>query len=145
MNLFEPHSVAVDTKDLDLAFECPLLEPLDAPIVRKRIRETLAGGWLEPRVDAVALASTELIANALRHGAQPARYRLLLGPDRAFAAVFDASNRAPTFDPTIPLPTTSSSGRGLFLVQAESDNCGAYAIGTRGKWVFAEWMRTQAG
>ncbi len=141
MNVFEPDSLAVDTQDLDLVLECPLTEPLDAPVVRRRIRQILAGGWLEPRTHEVTLASTELIANALRHGAPPARFRLLLGAERAFAAAFDAGEGAPCFDPTVPLPTMSANGRGLFLVQAESDNCGAYTIGSRGKWVYAEWLR----
>lgn len=141
MNLFEPDSVAVDTEDLDLLFEHPLTEAVDAPVVRRRLRKLLTGGWLEPRFDAVALAGTELIANAIRHGEPPARFRLLLGTDRAFVAVFDTSDRAPRFDPSQPLPTTSSSGRGLFLVRAGSDRCGAYAVGAHGKWVYAEWER----
>ncbi|MCU1456473.1 MAG: sensor protein [Actinomycetia bacterium] len=145
VNLFEPDPVAVDTEDLDLVFEHPLTEALDAPLVRHRIREILAGCWLEPRLDAIALASTELIANALRHGSQPARFRLLTGADRAVVAVYDASDRQPRFDPSLPLTTTRSSGRGLFLVRAESDHCGAYASDGLGKWVYAEWLRDPTG
>ncbi|MFF5370588.1 SpoIIE family protein phosphatase [Streptomyces sp. NPDC013187] len=94
--------------------------------------------WLSDRgLDETAFAAelilSELITNAIRHGAEPIRVRLLYG-QTLICEVSDASNTAPHLRRAA---STDEGGRGLFLVAQLSQSWGTRYL-PEGKVIWAE-------
>jgi hypothetical protein len=125
---------------------------------RKFTRSTLCQWDLESRFDDVALVVSELVTNALRHASPgpppcpagtdpaadvprrsdaPVRLHLMHWSSRLVCAVRDPSHDGPSVRESDDL--SAESGRGLFLVEAFSDNWGWHPLaGTlHGKVVWA--------
>ncbi|MEU3890431.1 SpoIIE family protein phosphatase [Streptomyces sp. NPDC029041] len=93
----------------------------------------LSGRGLEETGFAAELILSELITNAVRHGAEPIRVRLL--HDRSLICeVSDASNTAPHLRRAA---STDEGGRGLFLVAQLSQSWGTRYL-PEGKVIWAE-------
>ncbi|MFJ7207167.1 SpoIIE family protein phosphatase [Streptomyces sp. NPDC098789] len=89
--------------------------------MRARAVAKLADWGLSELSFATELVLSELITNAIRHGAEPVRVRLLF--DRVLTCeVFDASSSSPRLHYAT---TTDEGGRGLFLVAQLSRRWGA--------------------
>ncbi len=67
-------------------------------------------------IDDLALAVSEVVANAQLHGQSPVRFRLWADPDRVIATITDAGE-GPTdpFIGLVPVPAGSPDGRGLWI------------------------------
>lgn len=74
-------------------------------------------------MDDLALAVSEVVANAYRHGRSPVSLRLWAGPDRILASVRDSGPG--TRDATVGLaqvPADDAGGRGLWIVNQLCDH-----------------------
>ncbi|MFB6847289.1 SpoIIE family protein phosphatase [Streptomyces sp. NPDC056373] len=101
--------------------------------VRAAAVRWLSDRGLEETAFAAELILSELITNAVRHGAAPIRVRLLYG--RALICeVSDASNTAPHLRRAA---STDEGGRGLFLVAQLSQSWGTRYL-PEGKVIWAE-------
>ncbi|MEU5595104.1 SpoIIE family protein phosphatase [Streptomyces sp. NPDC020298] len=101
--------------------------------VRASANRQLADWGVEEAAFAAELILSELITNAIRHGAGPIRVRLLY--DRALICeVSDASNTAPHLRRAA---STDEGGRGLFLVAQLSRSWGTRYL-PQGKVIWAE-------
>lgn len=101
--------------------------------VRASANRQLADWGVDEAAFAAELILSELITNAIRHGAGPIRVRLLY--DRALICeVSDASNTAPHLRRAA---TTDEGGRGLFLVAQLSRSWGTRYL-PQGKVIWAE-------
>ncbi|MFJ4671962.1 ATP-binding protein [Kitasatospora purpeofusca] len=129
----------------------PLLRPLDADphrefrvdlfppaslqvvgVVRRLLRDMLVTAGADP--DGPCLILSELLANALLHGAGAPTVSLELRCGRLWIAVADGSTAAPVG----PEPDVARTcGRGLDLVAALADDWGVELIGVCGKAVWA--------
>ena len=76
-------------------------------------------------VDVGMLAVSELVTNALLHGAPPIEVRVAVTPDLVRVEVLDASGQPPRMQPAAG--TTSEGGRGLAIVDALTDDWGYVA------------------
>jgi anti-sigma regulatory factor (Ser/Thr protein kinase) len=108
-------------------------DPAAVRRVRAAVTEHLAEWGLEDLVDTTELILSELITNAMRHGAGPINVRLL--HDRTlFCEVFDHSSTSPHLRYAA---TMDEGGRGLFLVAQLAERWGTrYTEG--GKVIWAE-------
>ncbi|MFF4401086.1 SpoIIE family protein phosphatase [Streptomyces sp. NPDC001480] len=101
--------------------------------VRAAANRQLADWGVDEAAFAAELILSELITNAIRHGAGPIRVRLLY--DRALICeVSDASNTAPHLRRAA---STDEGGRGLFLVAQLSQSWGTRYL-PQGKVIWAE-------
>ncbi|MER7480716.1 SpoIIE family protein phosphatase [Streptomyces sp. NPDC126510] len=101
--------------------------------VRASAVRWLSDRGLEETAFAAELILSELITNAVRHGAEPIRVRLLY--DRTLICeVSDASNTAPRLRRAA---STDEGGRGLFLVAQLSQSWGTRYL-PEGKVIWAE-------
>lgn len=79
---------------------------------------------LDPDIVANAeLLVSEIVTNAVRHGAGEITLRLRLDPPGIGVAVSDTSDRLPVVSPAPP-PADQGSGRGLLIVDAVSSDWG---------------------
>jgi serine phosphatase RsbU (regulator of sigma subunit)/anti-sigma regulatory factor (Ser/Thr protein kinase) len=101
--------------------------------VRASAMRWLADRGLEEAAFAAELILSELITNAIRHGAEPIRVRLLYGRT-LICEVSDASNTAPHLRRAA---STDEGGRGLFLVAQLSQSWGTRYL-PEGKVIWAE-------
>ncbi|MFD8231497.1 SpoIIE family protein phosphatase [Streptomyces sp. NPDC059696] len=101
--------------------------------VRASAVRRLSGWGLEETAFAAELILSELITNAVRHGAEPIRVRLLYGRT-LICEVSDASNTAPHLRRAA---STDEGGRGLFLVAQLSQSWGTRYL-PEGKVIWAE-------
>jgi anti-sigma regulatory factor (Ser/Thr protein kinase) len=86
-------------------------------------------------VDLVLLLASELVTNAVLHGAAPRRMRFLSDGTAAFRLeVYDGGTGLPVLRPP---PTGSQNGRGLQIVQGLTDRWGISPDGD-GKTVWVE-------
>ncbi|MEU3601745.1 ATP-binding protein [Streptomyces sp. NPDC006798] len=103
--------------------------------VRRIISAQLRHWHLDPLIDQAALGVTELLTNVLQHAEPDKRctvdVELLL--DRLTVSVRDRDPRLPTLRAADPLAT---SGRGLELIAAVSENWGARPRDEGGKEVW---------
>jgi anti-sigma regulatory factor (Ser/Thr protein kinase) len=98
-------------------------DPREVSRVRHAVTTAL-GSWGVPvdDRDVVALLTSELVTNALRHGEPPVRLRAALFGSAVTVSVHDGSTLAP-----VPFEDTAwdaSGGRGLHLVESLSDRWG---------------------
>ncbi|MFF5982615.1 SpoIIE family protein phosphatase [Streptomyces olindensis] len=101
--------------------------------VRASAMRRLADWGLDETAFAAELILSELITNAMRHGAGPIRVRLLYGRT-LICEVSDASNTAPHLRRAA---STDEGGRGLFLVAQLSQSWGTRYL-PEGKVIWAE-------
>ncbi|MCX3288279.1 SpoIIE family protein phosphatase [Streptomyces sp. NEAU-H22] len=101
--------------------------------VRASALRWLSGWGLDETAFAAELILSELITNAMRHGADPIRVRLLYGRT-LICEVSDASNTAPHLRRAA---STDEGGRGLFLVAQLSQSWGTRYL-PEGKVIWAE-------
>ncbi|MFH9991045.1 SpoIIE family protein phosphatase [Streptomyces luteogriseus] len=101
--------------------------------VRAAALRWLSGWGLDETAFAAELILSELITNAIRHGADPIRVRLLYGRT-LICEVSDASNTAPHLRRAA---STDEGGRGLFLVAQLSQSWGTRYL-PEGKVIWAE-------
>ena len=105
--------------------------PRSVPAVRHLLRDLLAALGLDH--DTACLLLSELLANAIRHGGAPT-VTLELRSDVVYIAVADHVPGAVA----VQRPgSDSTSGRGLFLVEALAADWGVEDIGSYGKAVWA--------
>jgi hypothetical protein len=108
------------------ARECALeleAHPYRIQQIRRIVSAQLRYWRLDPLIDAASTGISELLANVHRH-AKPDKLcavKLSLAADRLTVAVADHDTRLPHMQPVEPTATT---GRGLAMVEAMSDNWG---------------------
>ncbi|KOV24955.1 hypothetical protein ADK60_23455 [Streptomyces sp. XY431] len=121
--------------DPDREFRVDLFPPASLQTVgavRRLLRDLLVTAGADP--DAACLILSELLANALLHGAGAPTVSLELRCGRLYIAVADGSTAAPVR----PEPDVARTcGRGLDLVAALADDWGVELIGVCGKAVWA--------
>jgi anti-sigma regulatory factor (Ser/Thr protein kinase) len=102
--------------------------PQAARQARELTRQVLAGWGLAALADDVTLMISELVANAVTHGAPPVTLRLALERGSLTCEVTDSGRRMPT--PCVP-GLDSQGGRGLAIVAALASESGvrSYATG----------------
>jgi len=109
-------------------------DPREVSRVRHAVTTAL-GSWgvaVDDR-DVVALLTSELVTNAIRHGRPPVSLRAALRGDAVRVSVDDGSRHEP-----VPVEDTAwdaSGGRGLHLVESLSDRWGVSVNGV-GKQVW---------
>lgn len=102
---------------------------------RTRVRATAREQRLPAEcVRAAALLASELVSNALEHGAPPLRLQLLATGTGVRLEVEDASPRSPV---VLAVPATAATGRGLTIVAAVSSAWGHYSTDS-GKCVWCD-------
>jgi anti-sigma regulatory factor (Ser/Thr protein kinase) len=120
----DPHRVA----NWDLPADPALVSE-----VRAGANRQLAAWGLDDAAFAAELMLSELVTNAIRHGAGPIRVRLLHGRT-LICEVSDTSNTAPHLRRAA---TTDEGGRGLFLVAQLAESWGTRYT-SEGKVIWAE-------
>jgi anti-sigma regulatory factor (Ser/Thr protein kinase) len=110
---------------------------------RHDVRKTLAGWGLAEAIDDTELIVSELLTNALRHGAPAITLSLTVDDaGRLAGAVTDQGARRPYLRPT---GEVEESGRGLSLVDAIARAWGVepHPGGGQGKSVWWSWQRSR--
>lgn len=109
-----------------------------ARTARRLLRDALAAAGVEGDAawtDSAELAVHELVANAVLHANTPIEITVEPQRDRVRVEVRD-------FEPGLPSPrhydTQATTGRGMGLVAALTDECGAQSLGAGGKVVWFE-------
>jgi serine phosphatase RsbU (regulator of sigma subunit)/anti-sigma regulatory factor (Ser/Thr protein kinase) len=121
-------------RDDDVATWEVSADPAEVASVRKRACEQLDAWCLDDAVFTMELVISELVTNAVRHGREPIRLRLIKDTASLFCEVSDASSAAPhlrrarIFD---------EGGRGLLLVAQLTDRWGTRQT-PAGKIIWAE-------
>src|SRR5690606_27958196 len=103
---------------------------------RRFTRRTVRSWGVTAALDAVLLAVSELVTNALVHTEGQVRLDLTLVHNRLRLAVADSSPRSPVKPTSIGWEATG--GRGILLVEAVSDSWGTLPV-SGGKQVWAEF------
>ncbi|MEU0603442.1 ATP-binding protein [Streptomyces sp. NPDC006393] len=105
--------------------------------IRRLVRSHLTAWDLAELADAVELATTELVANVVRH--VPDRRCTLLVLRQTAGVRVEVSDGSPQ-QPVTPadLPPDAEGGRGLLLLDAVVDKWGVAPHGTGGKTVWFE-------
>lgn len=111
-------------------------EPVAAFAGRRAMARTLrALRMSEDLVEDVLLVTSELITNAVEHGAGPTRLELDQGGDRLVVRVQDGGGGVPVLRAPVP---KEAHGRGLLLVNALASDWGCVEQ-DQGKYVWAEF------
>jgi anti-sigma regulatory factor (Ser/Thr protein kinase) len=98
----------------------------------------LAWGAARPRVDEVVLCLSELVTNALRHTAGPARMRLGVRSGFVHLEVADLGGPDPTRPGDVPAGL-GEHGRGLHIVRALGLSVEVRCVDRRSKSVIARF------
>lgn len=109
-------------------------EPLAARAARRAVAE-LVGDLLHPdELDGLLLATSELVTNAVEHGAPPIELVVERGPDRVRVVVKDGSPLRPRHgSPAV----TDVRGRGMMIVDRLANRWGVEELAA-GKAVWVE-------
>jgi anti-sigma regulatory factor (Ser/Thr protein kinase) len=124
----------LDDQPSRLLLEAALPETVpDISPVRVRAREAMSE---HNAADGAELVVSELTANAVLHGECPSVLRIYALGDCLLIEVEDNSAEQPVMGPPLK-DNVETSGRGLRLVEALSDNFGFTPLPARGKVVWA--------
>jgi serine phosphatase RsbU (regulator of sigma subunit)/PAS domain-containing protein len=107
-------------------------EPRSASRARQFARQAVVEGGRPEHADAVALACTELVANAVLHAHTPVELTIVVG-DEVRVEVRDSSVALPS---DRGYGREATTGRGLALVAAVADRHGVTDVGPDGKTVW---------
>jgi anti-sigma regulatory factor (Ser/Thr protein kinase) len=120
--------------DHDVASWELAVEPRSVPWARAQIRERLGGWGLAELVETMELLVSELVTNALVHGAGTIWLRLIRGP----MLLCEVGDDGPELPYVCDAADTDESGRGLQLVSCLATAWGSYRTAT-GKVVWFEY------
>lgn len=116
-------------------------DPSSAALARRLVTQALSAPpdpATEPLQRRAVLATSELVANAIRHAGTPLDLEVRRTPDGWLVAVTDGEHSAPRFR---RVDQMAESGRGLLIVHRTSDRSG-WVPTSAGKVVWAElWDR----
>jgi anti-sigma regulatory factor (Ser/Thr protein kinase) len=117
--------------------------PGDASAVRAT-RQHVASMFKESsRLDDILLAASELAANAVQHGGGPTTLVITTGPGGAGGVVIEVGDRSVAAAPVVlPLRATTSTGRGMAIVDVVSDCWGVLGLGAEEKVVWCEFFHS---
>jgi anti-sigma regulatory factor (Ser/Thr protein kinase) len=100
-------------------------EPVSASVLRRELKAFL--GFLPPvRIDDVVLQASELVANAVLHGAGPITVSVWPGGHALRVEVTDTGGGAPRLVPATD--GQDETGRGLLIVDALADSWGVLPL-----------------
>lgn len=106
------------------------------PVARDVVGRAAAAAGLDAEaVELARLAASEVVTNALVHGAPPFRLRVEIGPRRMRTAVADGSDREPV---ETEADDAATRGRGLAIVAQIADRWGWDRRPEGGKFVWFE-------
>jgi serine phosphatase RsbU (regulator of sigma subunit)/anti-sigma regulatory factor (Ser/Thr protein kinase) len=111
-------------------------EPGNVALVRQQVSARLAELTGRIDIDAVLLATSELVTNGIRHGQGEVDVRLTYSPGYLRLAVTDAGGGVPHREPGTD---DGLGGRGLLLVDAVAGSWGVERHPTGGKTVWADF------
>jgi anti-sigma regulatory factor (Ser/Thr protein kinase) len=104
---------------------------------RREVRLTFTRWRLVAMIEDAALAVSELVTNAVRHGLPPIGMRLRR---RAGQVRIDVNDARPEAVVVGERPSDlDESGRGLQIIKAVSDEIGSEHIPGDGKYIYAAW------
>ncbi len=122
----------------ELVVRIPLAQDRHAPAqARAAIRETLDRWRVGALIDAVVLAASELVTNALRYGRPPVELTLRRRERSVRLDVHDDEPVEPDLHPDARAGDDAESGRGIAIVQAVADDVGCEHVVDDGKIVYA--------
>jgi anti-sigma regulatory factor (Ser/Thr protein kinase) len=106
-----------------------------APGIARRYSAQVLGGWrLSSLIGTVQLVTSELVTNAVRHGAKP----ILFGLRRQDHDVrIEVSDGDPKMGPAAVLDEDSESGRGCLIVDLMASASGVETVAGDGKIAWA--------
>jgi anti-sigma regulatory factor (Ser/Thr protein kinase) len=126
--------VEADQRRVDSRHFAP--RPASAAEVRSFLRDRLSTA--DPRTqDALWLAS-EIATNAVLHARSPFQLTVEVGPDVLRVAISDDN---PTMPVVAASDSSSTSGRGLSIIEAVADRWGVESAAATGKTVWFELTR----
>ncbi len=126
----------------DATYEQDLPSDATAPgEARRAVAETLTRWELPEYVDGAQLVASELVTNAIRHGAPPVTMGLSHTSFLLRMDVADGSLIEPSAAPQ-DVHEDDEGGRGMSIVKAVSDDHGVELVPHDGKRVFASWRLT---
>ncbi len=96
---------------------------------------------LEPLLDSCQLAVSEMVTNAVRHGAPPLDMQMRRSLHEMRVSVQDGNPVTTLLTPDRLAMTDldAENGRGLGIVNAVADHCGVEPVPGDGKRVYASW------
>jgi anti-sigma regulatory factor (Ser/Thr protein kinase) len=99
--------------------------------------------WQLPAiVEAVVLAVSELVTNAVVHGRPPVALTVRRGSDEVRIGVHDNNPQAPPLSAITAHSRHATSGRGLGIVTVLADSVGCEQVPDDGKIVYASFRTT---
>jgi anti-sigma regulatory factor (Ser/Thr protein kinase) len=112
--------------------------PISSAVARAYTREALAHWQLADLTEDIVLIVDELVTNAVRHSTGPITLALDLRDQSVHVEVTDDCSAMPSAQ---ALSNTRTSGRGLAIIDAISDDWGARTLASGGKSVWADISR----
>lgn len=90
-------------------------------------------------VDAICLVVSELVTNAVIHARTPIRVRIEATPFYVKLTVYDQAVDLPVLNRANRVDADDESGRGLWIVDACSEDWGTRLVGDQGKCTWASF------